>query len=352
MPTIVRPDALDNSRQSDMADTKPSLPSTTELSAGDRQQIENLREMSPKLAQVCEKIHHALARCANQLADNEPPPEPPRSSEPPQQLPVFQEAFAIPNAILRAALFPARDVTAPRRFLEKAPIFAVDGIRITFTGQEFDQTDLDVLLGIIEIGTYIPVGQKFTFSAHALLKLLGKATGGHDHDWLHSVITRLCGGIVDIRHNRRRFFNSFFNGGVKDETTGHYTIAIDPKLIILFGCDMWSKIDREQRAALGRNGTAKALHGYYSSHAKPGKHHIDTLAQIAGLQSKQRAMRKRYVLKAHEALKAKECGFLKDYAVEGECISVKKTPTPSQARHLIKQAVKKVAGKKRSPSKT
>jgi hypothetical protein len=196
------------------------------------------------------------------------------------------------------------------------------------------------------------VGQKFTFSAHTLLKLLGKTTGGHDHDWLRGVITRLRGGTVAIRHNRRRFLGGFFNDDVEDEATGHHTVSINPKLLVLFGFDMWSKVDRDQRAALGRNGTAKALYGYYSSHAKPGTHHIETLAQIAGLQAKQRAMRKRQVLKAHEALKAPPCGFLKDYTVEGECITVEKSPTPSQRRHLVKQAGQRANGKKSRPSKT
>jgi hypothetical protein len=162
---------------------------------------------------------------------------------------------------------------------------------------------------------------------------------------LHGVITRLRGGTIVIRHNRRRFLGGFFNDDEEDEATKYHTVSINPKLLVLFGFDMWSKVDREQRAALGRNGTAKALHGYYSSHAKPGKHHIDTLAQVAGLQSKQRAMRKRQVLKAHDALKAPPCGFLKDYTVEGECITVKKSPTPSQARHLTKQAAKQAAKK-------
>jgi hypothetical protein len=340
LPTIVRADRLEG--QQGMTDiTSSSSP------------IEKLREMSPALAQTCEKIHQALAYRVDPLSDP-PPPEPPTSNPCSKQLLLFKDkqAFAIPNAILRAALFPARDVTAPRRFLEKASIFAVEGIQVTFTGQEFDQTDLDVLLGILEIGAYVPVGQKFTFSAHALLKLLGRDTGGTQHEWLRGVITRLCGGIVVIRHNRRRFTGGLVKGDLENEVTGHHTVSINPELILLFGCDMWSKIDRAQRAALGRNGTAKALHGYYSSHAKPGKHHIETLAQVAGLQSKQRAMRKRYVLKAHDALKAPECGFLKDYTVEGECITVEKKPTPSQARHLLKKVAKKAKNKKQSPATT
>jgi hypothetical protein len=322
-----------------------------ELSAEVRQGIERLRELSPTLAQTCESMHLAIAR-RGELPASERPPAPPTRSERPQQLPLFQQAYAVPNALLRAALFPARDVTAPRRFLKKAPIFAVEGIHVTFTGEEFDQTDLDVLLGIMEIGNYIPLGDKFTFSGHALLKLLGRSTGGHDHEWLHSVITRLCGGIVVIRHKGQRFMGGFIKGDLENLDTRHHTISINPELIVLFGCDMWSKIDRQQRAALGRNGTAKVLHGYYSSHAKPGKHRIETLAQIAGLQTKKGAMRKRYVLKAHEALKAPPCSFLKSYTVEGECITVEKTPTPSQARHLTKRAVKKVAGRKRRAAAT
>jgi hypothetical protein len=327
-----------------MTDPTPASEPSQGLSEEEKERIEALRKISPRLAQSCENIQLALARRSDPPTD-EPPRIPPTSSEQPRLLPLFKEDFAIPNALLRAALFPAREISAQRRLVKDASIFAVEGIQVTFTGEEFDQTDLDVLLGILEIGTYIPVGQKFTFSAHALLKLLGKTTGGHDHGWLHGVIKRLRGGTVDIRHNRKRFFGGFLNDGVKDEVTGHYTVSINPKLILLFGCDMWSKVDREQRAALGCNGTAKALHGYYSSHAKPGKHHIDTLAQIAGLRAKQRAMRKRQVLKAHDALKAPPCGFLKDYTVEGECITVEKIPTPSQARHL-KKAIKKAKGKK------
>jgi hypothetical protein len=306
------------------------------------------------LAQTCENAHRALARRGDSPADP-PAAEPsklPTHTQPTQQLPLFEDAYAVPNAILRAALFPAREVAAPRRLVKDAPIFAVEGIQVTFSGEEFDQTDLDVLLGILEIGTYVPVGQKFTFSGHALLKLLGRGTGGHDHEWLQSVTTRLRLGTVVIRHNRKRFFGGFLNDGVKDEVTGHYTVSINPKLLVLLGFDMWSKVDRAQRAALGRNGTAKVLHGYYSSHAKPGKHRIDTLAQIAGLRAKQRAVRKRQVLKAHEALKAPACGFLEAYTVAGECITVAKAPTPSQRRHLLKQAAKKAAGTKRRPAKT
>jgi hypothetical protein len=327
-----------------MTAAKPSSPPASKLSAEEQQRIEALAKLSPRLARTCENIAQTLTH-RDDLPAAEPQPKPPLSPQRSQQLPLFKEAYAVPNAILRAALFPAREVSAQRRLVKDVPIFSVEGIEVTFTGEEFDQTDLDVLLGILEIGNYTPVGHEFMFSGHALLKLLGRDTGGSQHEWLHSVIKRLCVGTVVIHHNRRRFTGSFIKGDDENIDTRHHIVSINPKLVLLFGCDMWSKINREQRAALGRNGTAKALHGYYSSHAKPGKHQIETLAQIAGLRAKRRAIRKHYVLKAHDALKAPTCGFLKDYTVEGKCITVEKKPTPSQARHLTKQAAKQAAKK-------
>jgi hypothetical protein len=152
--------------------TPPALP-VPELSPEDRERLDQLRELSPRLAQTCENIYRAIAR-RGELPADERPPTPPTRSERAQRLPLFEEAYTVPNALLRAALFPAREVSAPRRLVKEEPVFAVEGIQVTFSGEEFDQTDLDVLLGILEIGTYVPVGQKFTFSGHALLKLLGR----------------------------------------------------------------------------------------------------------------------------------------------------------------------------------
>lgn len=160
-----------------MTETMPASPSTPELSDEQKGALEAVRKLSPRFAQTCENIAQAIVRRGDSPAD-EPQPTLQASGEQPQQLPLFQESFAIPNAILRAALFPARDVTAPRRFVKKAPIFAVEGIQVTFTGEEFDQTDLDVLLGLLEIGAYVPIGQKFTSTVHFPTSLAFQLTRG------------------------------------------------------------------------------------------------------------------------------------------------------------------------------
>ena len=263
------------------------------------------------------------------------------------QLPIFAEALALPNAFLRAALFPVLDSKRPRQFVKKLPVFAVGDLEVTFTGEQFDQGDLDVLAGILEIGSPVELGNEFRFSSYQLLKLLGKPTGGKEYAWLHETLIRLNGGTVEVKKKRRLFFGSFIEGGFEDKAAKEYSVRINPKLGVLFGFDMWSQVDREQRRALGRNGTAKALHGYYSSHVEPGPHRYETLAAIAGLQNKQKADLKRKVVKAHEALKSPKCGFLEGYEAGPETITVRKRKaTTSQGRHALKQPAKRSKKKK------
>ena len=165
------------------------------------------------------------------------------------------------------------------------------------------------------------------------------------------MLTRLTGGIVEIRHNKRRFFGACL-GGKLEEGNGQYTIAINAGLAVMFGFGMWSYVDREQRGALGRNQTAKVFHLYYSSHAAPGKHSYETLAALADLQNKQKADVKRNILKAHDALKAPKCGFLFDYWADKDGVIVSKKETGSQARHLEAKLVAPARGTKKPARKT
>lgn len=263
----------------------------------------------------------------------------------PLRIPFSKDNPGLPNGVMRAALFPVLPTDGARPFLRKAQIFSVSGLSVSFTGQRFDQSDLDVLLGIFEIGRYEEIGHKFSFTAHSLLKLLGKTTGGSDHEWLHSVLTRLTGGVVEIRHNKRRFFGALLLGGKLEEGNGRYTIAINADLAVLFGFGMWSYVEREQRSTLGRNQTAKVFHLYYSSHAAPGKHSYETLAALADLQSKQKANLKRKIIKAHDALADPKCGFLLGYQADKDGVVVEKRNTPSQERHLTaKKAARRRGG--------
>ena len=263
----------------------------------------------------------------------------------PKTADVIQLAFwgedyrAAPNAVFRSALFPALHPTQKekRRFLENEEIFCPAGLKIFFTGQQFDQSDLDVYLELLHMARPFPLGTPIRFSAYALLKALGLTMGGDNHARLHAVLIRLRGGTPEIIDHGRRYFGGLIEGGFRDEITLEYEITINQKFAIFFGSGMFSKLDLETRRALGRNNAAKALHAYYSTHINPGAHNIETLANIAGLTNSNKRQLKASILKAHEALKA--VGFMEDFKPMGETVlPIGINHSPSQNRAILKAA--------------
>ena len=238
------------------------------------------------------------------------------------------------NAILRSALFPAL-CRQKRQFMKEIMLDSVGGITVYFTGEQFDQSDFDVYLEILNFARPFPLGTPVRFSAHGMLKMLGKSTGGKDHKWLHSVLIRLRGGTIDATDHKKRYFGGLIEGGIKDELMETYEITINPKFAVLFGFGMWSKIDVMQRRALGGKGSvAKALHAYYSSHTGLQLHTFETLAKLAGLRGINKRDVKARLIKAHEELK--KVGFLVDFEATDAGIKIKKINTQAQQKHITK----------------
>ena len=79
---------------------------------------------------------------------------------------------SFPNVVFRSALFgisKIRDVSKKRTL-----IAAVEGIEIRFKGERFNQTDLDVCEQLLHMAREHPLGSKIEFSAHSLLRALGR----------------------------------------------------------------------------------------------------------------------------------------------------------------------------------
>ena len=245
---------------------------------------------------------------------------------------------AAPNIVFRSKLFPALNPKQERRYLDQERIFTTKGGEVYFTGKQFDQSDLDVYLEILNFARPFPLGTPVKFSAYSMLKALGRATGNANHKWLHAVLIRLCGGMVDMTDHKKRYVGGLIYDFMKDEITAHYEITINPKFAVLFGFGMWATIDKAQRHELGRNQIAKALHAYYSTHAAPGPHEYATLAEIAGLTDKNRRKVKMKIITAHEELK--RVGFLLDYEAGATTIRVTINHTPGQTRHIVRKIVK------------
>lgn len=266
-----------------------------------------------------------------------------RETPPVAQLIMFpqwgDERRAATSTVFRSALFPALNTKQPRRYYtEMTRICSVDGIEVSFIGEQFSQSDLDVYLELLQIAHETPFGIECCFSAYSLLKALGRAVGAEQYKQLHSELVRLCAGTVDMTDHKIRYFGHLVDGGVKDEITSHYKIYINPRMATLFKAGLWASLDIQQRRSLKRSQTAKALHAYYSTHAAPGPHRYETLAAIIGLKNNNKRDSKANLIKAHEALK--QVGFLSDFEASPNTITPKPVHTPSQARHIVKKTVK------------
>lgn len=304
-----------------------------------RQQPETAVDMLAEIEDP--QLRRAMAILgAHIIANPKPAPEP--APEPPAkiiQLDFWEDGRrAAPNIMFRSALFPALKFREGRPFLKQKQLFATKGGEVYFTGEQFDQSDLDVYLEILNFAKLSPLGTPVKFSAYAMLKALGRATGNANHKWLHSVLVRLRSGTVDMTDHKARYGGGLIHIFVKDEITKEYEIIIDPRFAALFGFGMWATLDKVQRYELGRNQTAKALHAYYSTHAAPGPHEYETLAEIAGLKNRNKRQLHADIIKAHEELK--RVGFLSDYEAGPQTIKTAINHTPGQARHIVKKIIK------------
>lgn len=300
------------------------------------------KALSAHTIEACQK--HGIS------LDNPWPPKFPEEAEPmqkPESAPTAKLIHldfwedgrrAAPNIVFRSMLFPALNPKQERRYLDQERIFTTKGGEVFFTGKQFDQSDLDVYLEILQFARPFPLGTPVKFSAYSILKALGRNTGKSDHQWLHAVLIRLRSGTVDMADHKKRYVGGLIHGFIKDEITAHYEITIDPRFAVLFGYGLWSTLDKAQRQALKRNQTAKALHAYYSTHAAPGSHDYETLAEIIGLKGKNRRDVKATIIKGHEAMK--QIGFMPDYEAGATSITAKINHTSGQNHHIARKIIR------------
>ena len=300
-----------------------------------------LSNMDGDLAKSLRSLRATMQARSNATGTPAREPEAPQVEQKGQLIPFppwADDRRAATNATFRSALFPALNFKKGRPFLKEQKIISVEGVEVFFTGEQFDQSDLDVYLELLNIAHESPFGVECYFTAYSLLKALGRNTGKADYQRLHSELIRLRSGTADMTDHGVRYFGGLIEGGFKDEISKHYAISINPAFARLFKAGMWASLDIQQRRALGRNQTAKALHAYYSTHAAPGPHRYEKLAALVGLQNKQSRDVRANIIKAHEELK--RVGFLSDYEAGADTIKTTPNHTPSQARHIVRKIIK------------
>lgn len=242
------------------------------------------------------------------------------------QLPLWPDnRRGTPNSFIRSALFSAIQ-GKDRAYLNEAVLFTQQGVTIKYTGQQLNQDDLTIWETLVHLAKSQPLGHMCNFTAHNLLQALNLPTGGGQHKQLHSAIIRLTACAVQITHEGKTYFGPLIKSGVKDEVTSHYSIELNRELIRLYGETQWTAIDWQQRVKLRRKPLAQALHAFYSSHRTPFPLKLPYLQQLTGCRNSQPASFKRQCRTALDELV--KIGFLEDYTMNGETVTVRRHPTP------------------------
>lgn len=248
-----------------------------------------------------------LARAAVSPTDETPVPAPMASASLPEtpQAPVLQSPVlqppqsatilalpwwptgdrAVPNPIVRSALFGV--VRRGRRaYLRGIQLPAIGGTDIRYTGEQLDQADLDVWMGILELfkGQDIAMRRgRAVVGIREFLRSIGRTYSSGSRDWLNRTLARLSATNVEISADGQTYGGSLLVEYARDERTSQLVVEINPRLVRLFQAHEWTRINWDERQALGGSEQlAKWLHGFYSSHQAPYAITIKALQEWSG----------------------------------------------------------------------
>ncbi len=242
----------------------------------------------------------------------------------------------VPNELSRSALFPAIH-PKKRALLQNQFIAAQGGYSVHYTGGQLDQSYFDVFLGVMHLGRGVHEGNQIRFTAHKLLKLIGRSTGGNDHKWLYVAFQTLTAtSVAVVKDGKRVFWGSLLPRGEADLETGKYVVEISRDLAKLFERG-FTRIEWEQRRKLLRKPLAQWLQFYYASHAKPVPVGVSFLRETSG--SATQSLRKfRQNLKS-ALVQLQAVGAISDWQIDPktDLVHVTRIPSPSQLKHLTNQ---------------
>lgn len=200
----------------------------------------------------------------------------------PEKLPdVSESRRTVPNVILRSSLFGV--VGKGHRKYERNVLKAtVSGLTVKFTGEQLDQADLDVYLECVRRCAGSPLGNLVRFTAYEFLKAIGRDSGKTQYDWLQAGLLRLTACAVELGDGRFFYTGHLLNEKYRDEKTGEFVIALNPKIAVFFCGEVWTGLCLQERNTLKSKSLAQWLHGFFSTHHQPFSYKVKTIKVLCG----------------------------------------------------------------------
>ncbi|WP_052044849.1 plasmid replication initiator TrfA (plasmid) [Candidatus Arsenophonus nilaparvatae] len=211
-----------------------------------------------------------------------------------------------PNVVLRSALFGVVK-RGSRKYEKNVLKTTLNGYTVKFTGEQLDQSDLDVWLECLQRCQDSPLGYTVRFAAHNFLLSIQRNTGKSDHEWLKNSLLRLKANAVEISDGKYTYIGSIIDLIYRDEKTGENCLALNPKISACFGDAGWTGITKEIRLKLKGKPLTQWLYGFYSSHAKPFPVKVATLKELCSSEIKELYKFRQILQKSLNELSAVTC---------------------------------------------
>lgn len=198
--------------------------------------------------------------------------------------PVGDDKRAMAKAILRSSLFGVVK-TGQRKYEKKVLKATVQGLTLTVTGEQLDQSDFDVFLEILHRHQKLPLGTAIRFKAGNFLKAIDRNVGNSDYVWLEDSLYRLATCNIELGDGKRFYQGALLHDKYRDEETREYAIVINQKIAVFFANGLWTGLSVKERSELKGKQLALWLHGSYSTHDAPYAYKVETLKNQCGSQT-------------------------------------------------------------------
>jgi hypothetical protein len=242
------------------------------------------------------------------------------------QVPLWSEDHRpVLHDLVRSALFTCGQRDA-RMDLKAKPIYALEHIKITYTGEELRQRDYDVYLQILHLsrGATVDNRQEWVeFEARALIRMLGWTQNSRSLVELRETIRRLTACALEVSRSRTKSSVPVVYGGPLllkyagaqeggfDEVT-FWKVQINSEVAAQLKPGDYTRIDWQIRTQLSP--LEKWLHAFYSTNQHPYPMKVETIHKLCGSRMAEIKFFRRAVKTALERLT--EVGFLSSWQLD------------------------------------
>jgi hypothetical protein len=264
-------------------------------------------------------------------------------------LPFGDETRAVSNSFARGSLFAA--VKERQFFRDYVTVGEINGVKVEFCGEQFNQDDHDTLLQLVKMAIHKPFGVDVMQSINAILKGLGRSTHKEQRRQSIEQISRLVRGTVRLTPPAAPRYEGHLlddastpqDQAVLPQHRRHVAYRLNPKFARFYSDTAYTLFDAQERIKITGRGSelAKWLHLWIIGNAEQYPHKVETIRELCGSNDKTLYSFRQKLRQALDLLK--EAGIIQAWSIDpkSDLVTIERTPSQSQQKHLTKKASRK-----------